>query len=229
MMHPHAMVVAGAASAHVGAPPHHDGDKDATAVDIQVRHEERLEGMALRRERALERREMRLARRHDLNRARHHIHLAGVRQHGVEAPSSIDPPTKVAPTRRSSSAQAPGTTSGSSGSSGSFNPTSPLPPNVDQQLATVYEEYLNGTLPTASNQPGQPVIQGTSVEVQIHTSVPGDFNLMVSDAETLGLQVTLVDAAYDTVVGFLPIAALPAAAQLPDTPSITAVDYPMFS
>jgi hypothetical protein len=96
---------------------------------------------------------------------------------------------------------------------------------VDQQLGMVYEEYQGGSLP-ATNRVGQPVIQGTSVEVQIHTSNPGDFNLMVADAENLGLQVSGIDATHDLVTGFLPIASLPAAAQLPDSPSITAVDQP---
>ncbi len=46
---------------------------------------------------------------------------------------------------------------------------------------------------------------------------------MVANAESLGLQVTTVFDSYDMIVGFLPIAQLPAAAQLAGSPSITPV------
>jgi hypothetical protein len=75
-------------------------------------------------------------------------------------------------------------------------------------------------LPT-TNQPGQVEIQGNNVGIQIHGSDPGTFASMVANAERMGLQVTIVADSFDSVVGFLPIANLPAIAQLPGSPSIT--------
>ena len=92
-------------------------------------------------------------------------------------------------------------------------------------LDTVYEEYEDGDLPTTA-QPGQVEIQGTNVGVQLTTSNSSDFAAMLSAAESLGLQVTTSSATYNTVVGFLPIAELPAAAQLTGAPSITPLQSP---
>jgi hypothetical protein len=97
---------------------------------------------------------------------------------------------------------------------------SPLPANVSVVLGSVYQEFQNGTLPT-SPQPGQPEIRGNNVGIQIHSSDPSDFASMVANAESLGLQVTTVSSDFDIVVGFLPIANLPAIAQLAGAPSIT--------
>jgi hypothetical protein len=117
-------------------------------------------------------------------------------------------------------------TSGSGTSSGSGSTTTtPLPANASALLDTVYEEYLNGDLPTTAS-PGQVEIQGTNVGIEIRSSSPSNFSATVAAAESLGLQVTTVSDAYDTVVGFLPIAQLPAAAQLSGAPSITPLLYP---
>jgi hypothetical protein len=97
---------------------------------------------------------------------------------------------------------------------------SPLPANVSVLLGSVYEAFHNGTLPT-TQQPGQPEIQGNNVGIQIHSSDPNDFASMVANAESLGLQVTTLSSDFDIVVGFLPIANLPALAQLAGAPSIT--------
>jgi len=94
-------------------------------------------------------------------------------------------------------------------------------------LDTVYEKYENGDLPSPTMQPGQVEIQGSTVGVQIHASNPSDFDTMVADAESLGLQMTDVSDAYDIVVGYLPIAELPSAAQLPGSPSIAPLLYPI--
>ena len=108
------------------------------------------------------------------------------------------------------------------------SPTAPLPANVSALLDTVYEEFQNGDLPT-SNQPGQVVIEGNNVGIQIHGNDPSDFAAMVANAESMGLQVTVASDSYDMVVGFLPIANLPEIAQLAGAPSITPVFSPVLN
>jgi hypothetical protein len=133
----------------------------------------------------------------------------------------------------SSSTGSSSTSSSSSGSSSSGSSSSssanPLPPNVSTLLDTVYEEYENGTLPASTGQPGQVELQGSSVGVQIETSNSSDFSTLVAGLESLGLQVTDSSAAYNLVVGFLPISALPSAAQLVGSPSITPMLYPLMN
>jgi hypothetical protein len=241
----------------------HGADGVSAPVAVAPVHESSSGLAALRGERAVERRELRLERRAlrlaGLYEIRHHITLAAPAANQVVSSAPLatatsgsaasSAPGNAVPTAIATSLQgsvtSPGsmptlpvaTTSPSSGSqsSGSSAPAqspattqTPLPANVGQQLDAVYAAYESGTL-SPTTQPGQPVIQGTSVEVQIHTSVASDFNLMVSDAEALGLQVNGEDSASNLVTGFLPISALPSAAQLPDSPSVMAVDNPMFS
>jgi hypothetical protein len=105
------------------------------------------------------------------------------------------------------------------------SPSLPLPANASTLLATVYQEFQNGDLPT-TNEPGQVEIQGNNVGIQIHSSDPTDFASMVANAENLGLQVTIESDSFDIVVGFLPISNLPAIAQLSGSPSITPVLTP---
>jgi hypothetical protein len=109
---------------------------------------------------------------------------------------------------------------------GTTNSAGPLPSNVSPLLDTVYEEYLNGDLPASTGQPGQVELQGTNVGVEIHTKSPSDFSIMVTAAESLGLQVNSISETSGTVTGFLPIGALPAAAQLPGSPAIAPLLYP---
>ena len=92
----------------------------------------------------------------------------------------------------------------------------------------MYQEFQNGDLPT-TNEPGQVEIQGINVGIQIHSSDPTDFASMVANAENLGLQVTIMSDSFDIVVGFLPIADLPAIAQLSGSPSITPVFNPQLN
>jgi hypothetical protein len=106
-------------------------------------------------------------------------------------------------------------------------PTS-LPDAVSVMLATIYEEYESGELSTTAH-PGQVEIQGSSVGVQIKTMNSDDFAAMVTAVENLGLQVQIVDPAYDIVTGFLPIAELPAAAQVAGAPIIAPLLYPALS
>jgi hypothetical protein len=118
---------------------------------------------------------------------------------------------------------APG--SSESGTGSGSDSSNPLPANVSALLNTVYQEYKNGDLPTTT-QAGQVEIQGTNVGVQLRTANPSDFNAMVAAAQSLGLQVQTSSAAYDIVIGFLPINELPAAAQLAGSPAITPLLYP---
>jgi hypothetical protein len=108
------------------------------------------------------------------------------------------------------------------------SPSLPLPANASTLLAPVYQEFQNGDLPT-TNEPGQVEIQGNNVGIQIHSSDPTDFASMVANAENLGLQVTIESDSFDIVVGFLPIANLPAIAQLSGSPSITPVLTPQLN
>ncbi len=241
---PHMVVAADVAHTNVIAHSQHQDLAAASAASlIQNRHELRLERLADRREQArahreeaMAQRELRQARTNALFSARHHFTLAV--QPAVQMVTSVLTFPSVGAT-----GQAPGTpssttispvpvsTTGSSSSSsgtttGSTSPTRLLPPNASQQLETDYEEFLNGQLPTTTNQPGQPVIEGKNVEVEIHTNNPSEFNSTVAAEVSLGLQVTASAPAYDMVVGFLPIAQLPAAAQVSGAPSLTAVTYP---
>jgi hypothetical protein len=143
-------------------------------------------------------------------------------------PASTTPVAPVTTTPAPvSSTPAPVSSGAGSGSSGSpTTPTSnPLPDNVSTILDTIYSEYENGNLSTTTG-PGQVEIQGSSVGVQMRTSNPADFAAMVSDVQSMGMQVTTSSAAYDTVIGFLPISELPAAAQLTGAPAITPLLYP---
>jgi hypothetical protein len=108
------------------------------------------------------------------------------------------------------------------------SPSLPLPANASTLLDTVYQEFQNGDLPT-TNEPGQLEFQGNNVGIQIHSSDPTDFASMVANAENLGLQVTIMSDSFDIVVGFLPIATLPAIAQLSGSPSITPVLNPQLN
>jgi len=93
-------------------------------------------------------------------------------------------------------------------------------------LNTIYQQYLQfvnsgGTGSFSSSLSNLIEIQGTSVGVQVHGNGTGDFNAMVSALESAGMQITATDAVTQTVVGMLPIADLPTAAQGLQTLSVT--------
>ena len=134
------------------------------------------------------------------------------------APATTSPVTTVPPT------PLPVATTPEPTTPATTSPVLPLPANVSALLDTVYEEFESGDLPS-TNQPGQVEIQGNNVGIQIRGDAT-DFASVVANAESLGLQVTTESSAYDIVVGFLPIANLPAAAQLAGTPSITPIVSP---
>jgi hypothetical protein len=93
-----------------------------------------------------------------------------------------------------------------------------------QQLITLYEEFVQGGGTGTFNSSLSSVLEisGTNVGVDIQ-STPGAFPNLVTELTSLGMQIQSSSASYDTVVGFLPIAQLPTAAQLPQTLSISPI------
>jgi hypothetical protein len=218
---------------------------------IEIRRENHMAKIAERREKAQERREKAIERREARLAqfaARHQFSPAVVVRSPVSpvaAPNSttgtaVNGPHQSArspslfgattrprginspkmPVTRSSITTTPVTTQPVTTTPAPTSPTLPLPSNVSALLDTIYQEFKNGDLPT-TNQPGQVEIQGNNIGIQIHGSDPASFASMVANAESMGLQVTTVSDSFDTVVGFLPIANLPAIAQLAGSPSIT--------
>ena len=70
-------------------------------------------------------------------------------------------------------------------------------------------------------------IQGSNVGIQVQDSNPADFAAMVSSLQSDGMQIQASSATNGTVVGMLPIAELPAVAQLTGAPSVTPLFQPM--
>jgi hypothetical protein len=242
---------AGAAAAHAHASVSVNATTSAeasatTETPAQTRRENRIVKLEERREAAKERREVRLEKLAAAHRfspavmnetpAAFAAAMARARESGHGSVSSgggtggsgtgststgttVTIPVTTSPIPSAPVTTSPGSGSGSTGTG--TTSTNPLPDNVAAVLDTVYEEFQNGTLPTSS-QPGQVEIQGSNVGVQIHVSNSADFSSVLSQAQSLGLQVTTSSAAYDLIDGFLPIAQLPAAAQLSGAPSIDA-------
>jgi hypothetical protein len=104
-----------------------------------------------------------------------------------------------------------------------------LPANVSAALESLYQEYeeQGGGSDFTPSRPSdrELVISGTSVAVQIKMASPGDFDQFLSDLQADGLQVISSSATYSLVEGLLPIAELPAAAQV--AASVTPAPPPM--
>jgi hypothetical protein len=106
-----------------------------------------------------------------------------------------------------------------------------LPPKVDSNLNTIYQEFEssggsgNFTSPLASYIK----IEGSNVGVDVHGNGSGDFATLVAELQGLGMQVTASDAMTQTVEGLLPIGQLPAAATEPGTLSISAQYLPLMA
>ena len=71
------------------------------------------------------------------------------------------------------------------------------------------------------------VINGSNVGLSVHDSVVGDFNNLVAQLQSAGMQITISDPTTQTVEGMLPIANLPKIAQLPQAPSVTPLLNPV--
>jgi hypothetical protein len=89
---------------------------------------------------------------------------------------------------------------------------------VSAALQSLYQEYESqgGGSHFTPNQPSDKLLQisGTSVAVQLRMASPGDFHAFVSAVQADGMQVSSSSANYGVVVGMLPIAELPAVAQV---------------
>jgi hypothetical protein len=93
-----------------------------------------------------------------------------------------------------------------------------LPSNVSQSLGAAYQAFVsNQSAPPASQFPLLR-FQGNSVGVDV--KVTGNFTQAVAQLQSLGMSVTSTSAANDLVEGFLPLSALPTAAQLPQVASV---------
>ncbi len=106
----------------------------------------------------------------------------------------------------------------------------PLPGNVASALQSLYQEYeaQGGGSSFTPSLPSDKFLQisGTSVAVDLKMAPTGDFNSFVATLQSDGVQVTSSSAAYGLVTGMVPIADLPAVAQVaasvtPSTPPAT--------
>jgi len=110
------------------------------------------------------------------------------------------------------------------------NASGTLPSNVSvqlQSLYTQYEAYVSSGSSGAFSPTGVNilVINGTNVGIQVNDTNTGNFNTLIAELESDGMQVLDSSSTYGIVEGMLPIAQLPIAAQLSQTLSIT----PMFN
>jgi len=97
-----------------------------------------------------------------------------------------------------------------------------------QELITLFQEFEKagqggGTF--TSSLSNHLRISGTSVEVDVQGS--GDVSALASSLTSMGMQVVATSPSTGTVEGYLPIAQLVNAAQLPQTLSMSPVSIPM--
>jgi len=140
-------------------------------------------------------------------------------------------PAALAPTSLGSSTPTSNESTGTSTVSQASDPTdtgSPpsLPPNASRTLEVIYDAYQQDPSGFPAHLPStdgasKVVIQGSNVGIQVHDNNPADFAALVSDLQSAGMQIQTTSALYGTVVGMLPIAQLPAVAELSEAPSVT--------
>jgi len=118
-----------------------------------------------------------------------------------------------------------GTTMPSNSTGGS---TTPLPPNVGSQLQSLYQQFVNSGSSGDFTPTGLPgiVISGSNVGINVHTSDPANFNAILAQLQSDGMQVTNSSPTYGLIEGMLPIAQLPTVAQISSDLSITAQVHP---
>jgi hypothetical protein len=106
-----------------------------------------------------------------------------------------------------------------------------FPANVSPTLGVIYNAYEQnpGGFPASlsGTAASSVVIQGSNVGIQVHDSNPADFDLLLTELQNDGLQVTSSSAYYGTIEGMLPISQLPAVATLSGAPSIAPQFQPM--
>jgi hypothetical protein len=151
----------------------------------------------------------------------------------VKTPSANSVTAPSANSTMASSGNSTGTTGVTqSGTTTGSQTVSSLPPNAAQTLSVIYSEFeqdptgFSGPT-TSANGANLVVIQGDNVGIQVHDGNPADFNTLVTELQSMGMQITTSDATYGTVVGMLPIAQLPAVATLSQTPSVTPLMQPI--
>jgi hypothetical protein len=105
-----------------------------------------------------------------------------------------------------------------------------FPANISPTLGVIYNAYEQNPGGFPANLSGTAslvVIEGSNVGIQVHDSNPADFNLLLTELENVGMQVSSSSAYYGTVVGMLPISQLPAVATLTLAPSVTPLFRPL--
>ena len=121
------------------------------------------------------------------------------------------------------------TTMASTDSSSNTTSSNPLPANVSGQLQSLYEQY-EAYVSSGGSGSFSPtgiyglVIDGTNVGINIHTSDSADFNTVLAQLQSDGLQVTQDSAAYGLIDGMVSIGQLPVIARASAGLSVT----PMF-
>lgn len=97
-------------------------------------------------------------------------------------------------------------------------PPGSLTPNVTADLNSVYQAFVSeGGNADPSQFPNLRIVAGY---IGINVKAQGDLGNEITVLRNLGMNVTGVDAAHNLVEGYLPIQALPSAAQLPGTTAI---------
>jgi hypothetical protein len=135
-------------------------------------------------------------------------------------------PSAATPTMRGTPVT-PSATPNNDSTSDAGTPVQSLPPNVTGSLNAIYQEYKRSTTVPVSNAPGSIVVQGSNVGVSVHGNGQGSFATFVSTLQNLGMQINASSDVTWTVAGMLPIDQLPAAAQTPQTRSITPMYKPV--
>jgi hypothetical protein len=126
-----------------------------------------------------------------------------------------------------------GANTGSGGTITASGSPDPLPANVAAALQTLYQEYQSSNYDGGDSDdftaPSDKtlIISGSNVEVSLKIGSGTDFNAALSQLQSDGMQVGSSSSAYGLIQGMLPIAQLPAAAQI--AASVTPVSPPHLS
>jgi hypothetical protein len=148
------------------------------------------------------------------------------------APVSVPTATPVSmPTANPIVTTAPPSTSTSTPAASNTGTTGTLAPNVSSPLQSLYAQYesylsTNSSSPFSATGLNMLVIKGNNVGINFETSDSADFNTILGQLQSDGLQIVSSSSTYGVIEGMLPIAQLPAVAQLPSA-SVTPMYQPM--
>lgn len=223
---------------------------------LTLRHEQQMHILEAREARLQERMEARTAARAAAFANRHHFmmgpavhfsarpHSATINHMILRLPNgAISGKSSFAGGSSTGSASSGGQSStGSSSSSsigtqndgGSTSAEHSLPANVDQNLGKIYQEYQDyvsgGSSGTFTSSESVIIfIDGTNVGINAHGNGSGSFDAYVAALTGLGMQVQATDSNSLNVSGMIPISALPDAAKLSQTFSISPMYKPRFA